>query len=225
MSTARKRTANKHSMLREWRKKAYAAINITWLQIRPDLKFEDKGTIREERLAWVASFLGLKKLDSTMDLSDEQLGLVLDEMRKRSGTRTFITAAQSLDIHKRQAELVAAGKLKVIELLPKREGNVVNLAQFKKQHYASNEQKYTLIKIINHLGWTDEATRDFLVKRKFGESIEKLAFKKANRLTMILLNSAADKELRRVLPKGEKITRQMTADYIPMLKKKLQIGD
>lgn len=199
MSTARKYTFNDALNAHEWRKKAYAAINIIWLQMRPDLKFEDKGTIREERLAWIASLLNLKKLGSTTLLSDGQIGLVLDEMREMTGTKPAPVAAAPSS------------------------GNVVSIAQFKRQHYASGEQKYTLDKIIKHIGWTNEQTENFLKKRKFAPEFEKLSFKTANALTMILLNIAADKDLRRILGKGEKISRKMTADYIPTLKKKLEI--
>lgn len=199
MPTARKHTFSDAAIANQWRRKAYAAININWLQMRPDLKFEDKDTIRDERLAWIASFLNLKKLDSTTDLSDKQIGLILDEMRNLTGTKQPNSVQSS--------------------------GNVVSIEQFKRQHYASDEQKYTLDKIIKHIGWTNEQTENFLKKRKFAASLEKLSFKNANSLTMILLNIAADKELRRALPPETKISRQMTAEHIPTLKKKLQIGD
>ena len=63
MTTARKRNFNGRSMSRQSRYKAYAAINILWGKMRPDLKFEDKDIVRDERLFWIAAFLNLKKLE------------------------------------------------------------------------------------------------------------------------------------------------------------------
>lgn len=201
MSTARKYAFNRVLMSPESRRKSYASINILWVQMRPDLRFESKNDVREERLAWIADFLGLKNLASTTKLTDGQIGFVLDEMRRMTGTKFA---------PKQSPENIAPSS-----------GNVVNLKQFKQQHYASAEQKFTLRKIIAHLGWSENRAKDFLIKRKFGESIEKIAFKKANSLMIILLNIAADKELR---AQGKtKISRKMTADYLPQLKGKLDI--
>lgn len=203
MKTARKYAFNRVSMSPESRRKAYASLNILWLQMRPDLRFESKNDVREERLAWIAGFLGLKNLASTTKLTDGQIGFVLDEMRRMTGT--IKPAPKELP----DSNVVHSS------------GNIVNLKQFKQQHYASEEQKFTLRKIIAHLGWSENGVKDFLQKRKFGESIEKISFKKANSLMIILLNIAADKELR---AQGKtKITRKMTADYIPQLKGKLDI--
>lgn len=202
MSAARKQSYNPRPMSRESRTGAYAAMNILWLKMRPDLRFEDKQTIRDERLTWITSFLGLEKdLKTAVDLTDGQIGLVLDEMKRMTGSGN--TSSPQTPVNQTT-------------------GNVVSLQQFKLQHYGSEEQKYTLGKIILYLKWTDEQTSNFLKKRKFGESIEKISFKNANSLTMILLNIAADKDLRIL---GEKkVSRKMTAEYIPLLKKKLQIG-
>ncbi len=57
----------------------------------------------------------------------------------------------------------------------------------------------------------EKFSRQAQIWRQFGKNL----VQKANSLTMILLNIAADKELRAT---GKtKITRKMTADYIPAL--------
>ncbi len=211
MSTARKYTFNNALNAHESRKRAIAAIQILWKQMRPDLH-GDKDALREERLAWIGSFLQLRRpLRSITDLSDGQMLIVLDEMRNLTGTKKQILPQEKGRIEREHRRHFQSA------------GNVVDIEQFKRQHFASDEQKFTLDKIIKHLGWSDDAARAFLVKRGFGESIEKISFKKANSLTMILLNIAADKDLRRVLPEGTKITRKMTAEHIPLLKRKLEI--
>lgn len=207
MSSARKYANDRPSMSPESRNRSYAAINISWQKMRPDLHFESKEIIREEMLSWIVSFLQIKKLDSIKNLSDGQIGRVLDEMRNLSGE----ASEKKTDTKFKKNIKVAPSS-----------GNVVNLAQFKRQHYATEEQKYTLGKIIDFLGWSEETLKNFLIKRKFGESIEKLAFKKANSLTMILLNSAAHKDLK---AKGLKTGRAETAKHIKFIKRKLQIGD
>lgn len=209
MPTARKYASNTRSMSPESRRSAYAAININWLQMRPDLRFEDTETIRAERLAWMASFLGITKpLASTTELSDKQLGLILEEMRRMTGTTP--KAKQPIA----------------------RTGNVVQLSDFKKptpvessgaeiEHLAGEAQIFTINKLVGAIGWTEEGFRDFLFQKFRRRSPRMLTFKKANSLTMILLNIAADKALR---AQGKtKITRKMTAEYIPVLKRKLEI--
>lgn len=199
MSTARKYTSNQRSMSPASRKKAYAAINITWANLRPDLKWEAKEEVRQQLLEWIIRLLGLKKLDSIKDLSDGQIGKALEEMKRLSGKNNSIENPQSAIPN------------------PKSNDNIVYLSAFR----ASEEQKYTLGKILDYIGWSEEAKTRFLEKRGFPSDINLLPFKKANSLTIILLNIAADKDLR---AQGEaKITRQMTAKYIPVLKKKLGV--
>lgn len=211
MSTARKYTAIQRSMSPESRRSAYAAININWLQMRPDLRFESKEFIRDERLAWMTNFLQLRSpLASTVELSDKQLGLILEERRRMTGTRP-------------KAEQPAARPS---------DTNVVQLADYKKPatdestgadiaHLAGEAQIYTINKIVGFIGWSEEGFRDFLFKKFRRRSPRMLNFKDANSLTMILLTIAADKELR--AHGKRKITRQMTAEYIPVLKRKLEI--
>ncbi len=78
MAAARKQSFNDRSMSRQSRNKSYAAVNILWKKMRPDLTGEDKDINRDERLNWIARFLNLDGLDSTTSLSDAQIGLLLE---------------------------------------------------------------------------------------------------------------------------------------------------
>lgn len=216
MSTARKYNANARSMSPESRRAAYGKINIVWLQMRPDLKFEDKDTIRDERLAWITSLLSLARpLGSTTELTDGQIGLVLDEMQKMTGVNTNPTAFRR---EKAQVE--------------REHENVVNIADYRRlhepeatnaeiTHLSGEAQVFTINKLVGAIGWSEEHFREFLFRKFRRRSPRMLTFKDCNSLTMILLTIAADKELR---AQGHaKISRAMTAKYIPVLKKKLQI--
>lgn len=210
MPVARKYTSNDALTAHESRKKAIAAIQILWKQMRPDLF--DKDELRDERLTWISGFLKLPRpLESITELSDGQMMIVLDEMRGLTGTK------QQQPTPWRENARIEREHHRHFQSIE----NVVSIEQFKRQHFASQEQKFTLDKIIKHLGWSDGAVKDFLVRRGFGESIEKIAFKKANSLTMILLNIAADKDLR---AQGKtKISRAMTAKHISVIKRRLEI--
>ena len=212
MSTARKYNVNSRSMSPQSRNSAIAAVQICWKQMRPDLH-GDKDALREERLTWISNFLQLRRpLESVKDLSDGQMLLVLDEMKNMTGAKSE--------------------PKKPIE--PPRQGNVVSMighlarkspasipALTATVFLTSDEQFYTLDKLVNFIGWNEEQTENFLKKRNFAPSLKMQKFDRANALTMILLNIAADKELR---AQGKtKISRAMTAKYIPVLKKKLGI--
>ncbi|MDQ3132419.1 MAG: hypothetical protein M3Q99_16855 [Acidobacteriota bacterium] len=207
MPSARKYTSNQPSMSRQSRGRAYAAINILWQQMRPDLRFEDKDVIRDERLSWIGDFLGLEKLDSTTKLSDKQIGMLLEEMKRLTGQAS-----------KTPENNTKFGKSQNINNSENAQPDGAEII-----HLAGEEQIYTINKLVGSIGWTEDGFREFLFQKFRRRSPRMLTFKKANSLMMILLNIAADKHLR---AQGKtKISRQMTAEYIPVLKRKLQIGD
>lgn len=201
MSTARNRAFNQRSMSPQSRNGAYAAMNIMWLQMRPDLQWETKDVIREERLVWIAEFLGLKRgLKSTTTLTDKQIGVVLEEMRRLTGS-----------VPKAPAKTRAAN---IVEFPNPNGADVI--------HLASEEQQFTVRKIIEFLGWNVERTEEFLRDRFNCPNVAMLRFEKANSLMMILLNIAAHADLK---AKGMMTGRAATAKHIKFIKKKLQIGD
>lgn len=87
----------------------------------------------------------------------------------------------------------------------------------------SEEQLFTFKKLEAHIGWTDEQRENYLNPRFRRTTFQILTFIQANALIMQLLNIAAHKDLKSSLGKDKKITRQMTAKYIPALKQKLRI--
>ncbi len=191
-------------MPRQSRNNAYAAIQISWLAMRPDLRFELKEVIRDERLCWITSFLGLRRpLGSITELSDKQLGFVIEEMKRLSGQAVSTKKAESTTEFKKLYNSNFSN-------------NVADVV-----HLAGEAQLFTINKLVGAIGWTEEGFRDFLFQKFRRRSPRMLTFKQANSLTMILLNIAADKHLR---AQGKtKITRKMTAEYIPTLKRKLEI--
>lgn len=207
MSTARKYAANSRAMSPQSRHAAYAAINITWQQMRPDLKFEAKEIVREEMLAWCASFLALKKLDSIKDLSDGQIGRVLDEMKRMTGQQPQPKPDQKSPFTSR------CGKLRAVE--PPGTGAEII-------HLTSEEQLFTLQKLETFIGWTAERRENYLQPRFQRKNFQMLTFKQANTLMMQMLNIAAHKDLK---AQGKPTGRAATAKHIKIIKKKLQIGD
>lgn len=189
MQTARKYSnkANRNPML--------AAIHIEWLKIRPDLK-HDKEALREERLIWVSELLGYKHTISSMSLlSDKQLGIVLDELRKLTKPKTSTQWCGKLKpATNTSAEII---------------------------HLANEAQVLTLQKIISFLQWSDDKLEGFLVKRYRSKSLRMLTFKQANSATFIFLNIAADADLRKL--GFTKITREQTNKHIPEIKRRLEI--
>lgn len=200
MATAKKQTFNGRSMSVEARNSAYGAINILWAKMRPDLAGEDKDTIRAERLAWIAQFLNLKgELKSTTKLSDSQIGLILEEMRRMTG-----------DVKQQKPK---ARSLGIVQTVPGGGAEIV--------HLASSEQVYALDLLEKHLGWTVERREDYLMPRFRRRNFRTLTFDQATALTMQMLTIAAHKDLK---AQGKtKISRAQIAKYIPTLKKKLGI--
>lgn len=213
MSTARKYSSNHRSMSRDSRNSAYAAINILWNQMRPDLRFEAKDVVREERLAWIASFLGLKKLDSTTKLSDGQIGKVIDEMKRLTGQVSKPQENNTKSQFSTNLRLVENPNVNESTTSLHHESSAEII------HLASEEQKFTLEKLDRHIKWRNREL--FYKQRKFTTNFAMLKFDQATSLTMILLNIAAHQDLKE---QGKtSISRTMTAKYIPVLKKKLQI--
>lgn len=214
MSRTNQRAYKNLPMPSQSRGKAYGKLNILWKLLRPDLDGEDADTMRAERLQWIKNFLGLQKLDSTKDLSDAQLGRVLDEMTHLTGQKpkTPPSVQTSANVS------FIAPPTKAIQSASDNSENVVYLSAER----ASEEQKFTIRKLLEFLEWTEEYSANYLIKRGFPSDINALRFKKAHPLTMILLNSAAHKDLK---SKGLKTGRTETAKHIKFIKKTLQIGE
>lgn len=207
MATAKKQPFNNYSMSRESRSKAYGKINILWKQMRSDLRFEDKDTIRDERLTWIAEFLGLKKLDSTTKLSDKQIGLVVEEMMRLTG--------QAPKTRQNAPKSQPSGILSVVETSSTGGAEII--------HLTTPEQLFTLEKLEAHIGWTVEQRENYLKPRFKRTNFRTLKFAQANALIMQLMTIGTQKDLKLILGPGNSISREEIKKYIPILKKKLEI--
>jgi hypothetical protein len=193
MTATRQKATNSRSVSAS-RKAAIASIQINWKKISPDGD-------RDERLAWIAAFLGIRSLDSLTDLSDAQLGAVAGEMKRLTGTPASVPARH------------AAFERIVSRDTPNRD-NVVS-CEFGRPdsqtagtrrtiHLASHEQVYTLTKLQSYLEWDEAAVQAFINKRllrdkfNFGTfTFRRLTFKQA---TNALLHIAAHRDLKRHTP-------------------------
>lgn len=183
MAAAKNRAFKNRSMSAQSHNKAIAAIQILWKQMRPDLTFDKEGS-REERLAWIAQFLGMKReLKSITDLSDTKLGLVLEEMRRLTG--------QSATSRQNAPQSPNTATFGVVETAPSGGAEITFLT--------SEEQLFTLKKLEEHIGWTPEQRENYLKPRFRRTNFQMLTFKQANALIMQLLNIAAHKDLKSTL--------------------------
>lgn len=202
------------------RRSAIAAIQICWKKMRPDLA-HDKELDRDERLAWIADYLDLKKLNSITDLSNSNLFDVAGHMKELTGSGK----QQHRPARRPVERLKVAGGAEVITF-PGNQKKVDPAAAggtgAEISHTATPEQIYTLEKLQGYLGWSAEGMARFMKQRFKTDAFQMLRFKQAHALTMQLLNIAAHADLKKTNP-GSKISRSDTAQYIPKLKRKLQI--
>lgn len=175
------------------RKGMIAAIQITWPQLRPDLRHAPE-ELREERLAFIQQTLGLKRpVASLTELSDRQIASVLDAMR-------------ALQLKPHPASSPAIAPLT-------QEAEII--------HLASAEQTHTINKLCAYLGWNDEARRGFLKRRYRRDSPAMLSPKQAHGLIRILFNIAASRDLKQ--RGATHASQEMIREEIPHLKARLGI--
>jgi hypothetical protein len=216
MAAVRKRAFNGSS---KWRNGAYAALNINWKQMYPDLSEADS---REERLAWICEYLGLKNLRSTTDLSDEQLGSVVGEMKRLTGHGAGDRSVAVVRKPRLQGNVVRADFGRSDDT-PIDDGEVV--------HLASREQVYTLDKLQTHLGWAQRDVFEFIRKRvlrgkaRLSGSVpafHMLTFRQATTAVNALLHVAGHRDLK-TRNGGKPVSRKDLDKYIPILKRELKI--
>ncbi len=178
------------------RARMLAAVNIKWAKLRPDLR-NDRKDLHDELCSFITDKLRLKEpLASLRSLSDRQLGRVLDVLSDMESQPPLP-----------HSEATAA--------VAEREGATVI-------HLASAEQSHTINKIMDHLGWSQQARESFIKQRYRRISPAMLAPKQANGLTMILLAIAAARALK---DRGgvSRVSRAMIRAEIPALKARLGI--
>jgi urease beta subunit len=178
------------------RKRAYAAISINFMKMRPDLKHESKDIVREERLAFITELLDRKHpVTSLTALTDSNIHFVLDRMNAQLKP-------------KMSAETTA------IKIVPGayQEAKIIHLTQ--------EPQRWAIEKLISYLEWTQEYKEDYLTKRWKTKSERMLTTAQANSFTFQLLKTAASKDLKSL---GKETKGKATLNHIPIIKAKLGI--
>lgn len=198
MSTARQYAPKSRSNADKSRNGMIAAIQIEWKKFRHDLKF-DKEELRETRLDWITDILGLKqRCESMTSLSNGQLAIILDELRKlvkppRVSNKTVV------------AKIVTTGDSAQII------------------HLSSEAQLNAIGKLLTFIEWSEFQKATFLRKRFRTTTERMLTHAQCNAFMMHLLSIAAHKDLKRILGKDMKVSRKMKAEHIPILKRILGI--
>jgi hypothetical protein len=186
---------------RSTRSKTIAAIQITWKKVRRDLSDVDES--REQRLTFIAGVLNLKgPIASTRDLTDKQLGRVLDRLRELE-RQPELPETESIHAPANRSVDAGAGAAEIV-------------------HLATASQVATIEKLFHFLGWRLQTQEGFLEERFKRKSPRLLTPKQAGSLTMILLNIGAAKSIRYRAEVG-RVSRTMIRAEIPSLKRRLEI--
>ncbi|HQZ81613.1 MAG TPA: hypothetical protein PLR83_00205 [Pyrinomonadaceae bacterium] len=209
---------------REWRTKAYAAINICWKQLAGR---EGSEADREARLSWITEFLDLANpLGSLSDLSDEHLGLVAGELKRLTGY-TDPKPIQSY-VPRKRAE---AGNVVRAHFGQGKSGTQPRPRET--VFLSSHEQVYTLDKLQRYLTWSDADVQKYLAKRfPWASAIaasptlsyKRLTFRQATALVNALLHIAAHRDLKRRTHDDRPVTRAEVENYLKVLKQELDIS-
>jgi hypothetical protein len=180
-----------------------AAIHITWSKIRRDLR-GDKEELRDSRLQFMARVLN-REVTTSRGLSQAKLGKVLDAMRALESAPLLPGGAPTVDPQPSIANVPA-----------------------EVHHLATESQVATIDKLFGCMGWSPEAIASFTEKRFKRKSPRLITPKQANSLTMILMNIAASRDIKRRWREEtgrevEHVSREMIRAEIPALKRRLGI--
>lgn len=188
------------------RQKLTAAVQIEFSKRLAHLA-DDKDEQRAARLADITRILNLSRpCESITDLTDKQLGLLLDDLRAGQ-------TSPSSTVKNPKNRFAARPRAVVTEPLPVGGAEII--------HLASKEQVFTLEKIVGFIGWKDEQRDEFLLKRYRNAKFAMLTHGKANSAINILLRIAAQKDLK-ALGKTTCTTAEINA-HINVIKSKLTI--
>ncbi len=191
------RRDNEASTSSPGRNKMLAAIHVTWHRLRPDLH-HDKDVERDERLAFIADTLRLKRPVSSMrSLTVQQLGRVLDALRRFEAQPHLVGYAPPV-----KPQPAQTGAADVV-------------------HLATTEQRFFIDRLFVFLNWTDEFREDFTFRKFRRRRAALLSTAQAHSLIRILLNVACSRVLKE---RGhDKVSREMIRAEIPALKARLGV--
>jgi hypothetical protein len=172
---------------------------------------------REERLAWIGEYLGIKDLVSMTDLTDDQLGAVAGEMKRLLGLGP------------------GPGPRGGFVRPPIKNGRNVVQGEFGRTRddagdgesetvfLSSPELVYTMEKLLGYIDWEPQH-KDTFLKARFGTAnLRMFTFRNATSAVNQLLHIAAHRDLKKAKGEDEKVSRKEINKYIPALKRKLRI--
>lgn len=222
MAAARQRAFNGRSTASGSRNAAIAAVQINWKKMSPDGD-------RDERLEWISEYLG-REVHSLTDLTDQQLGAVAGEMKRLTGTQAAVDSRQPQRVRTASdSDRVPGNVVDINANVHRANVNNENWSVSGEDpttiHLASHEQIHTLGKLQEYLQWSEDSMAGFIrnhLRIASKASFRQLTFKQATKATMILLNIAGHRDLKK-RNGGKPVSRAELNKYIPLLKAELRI--
>jgi hypothetical protein len=192
------------------RNRMLSAIHVKWAQKRPDIR-SDKAELAGALRDFAAQVCELANVESLADLSEKELGFVLDALNGKPA------GAQPTQIATRSGANVVRGTFGNKAQRPPIGGEPADIT-----HLASPGQVATAQKLFAFVEWPLEKQEAFLGRRYKTKAVAMLTFKRANGLVRILLNIAASRDIKRKMA-GVKVSQAMIKAAIPELKRRLGI--
>ena len=198
---------------KELRTRLMRKIHAEFPKLRPDLRHSTE-ELKLERRAFCERALNLRKpLESMSRLSNEQLGKVIEAIKREMPSPQL----PGCSVHHFKGKATAAPASPVAS--PPADGQQPGEIH----HLAGAEQVWAIRRVISHLGWSKEGAERFIKARYRSTGPEMLTPRQATALLVILFNIAASRELKAKRGADEPVTRAMIAAHLPQLKRKLGI--
>jgi hypothetical protein len=194
------------------RNRMLGKIHTEFPKLRPDLR-HSTAELKMERLAFCERVLSLRKpLDSMRRLSNEQLGKVIEAIKREMPHQTL----PGCSVHHFKSKAVPASPGATTATDESQQATI--------HHLAGNEQVWAIRRVLAHLGWSKAFVEQFIRQRYKRTGPEMLTPNQANALLMMLFNCAASRDLKERHGQQAVINKQMKGRYIPELKRKLGIA-
>jgi hypothetical protein len=208
------------------RNRALGAVHIEFARMRRDL---DKEELRPALHQYAAEVLNLSSVESMADLTDRELGWVLDAMRKEMSVKkdagVQVAAPAGKVVRGKFGRGGSDSKSQIGNLKEGEEGHAgsVRPQEAEITHLASEAQTRTIAKLFDFLRWDHLGKREeWLIKKFKVKSAKLLEYKKAHSCIRVLMNIAAHRALKRMAPE-KPVSRAAINAWIPELKRRLEI--
>jgi hypothetical protein len=207
----------KNSQRSPSRNRALGAIHIEFARMRRDL---DREELRDALHQYAAEVLNLSNVETMADLTDRELGWVLDAMRKETAVKKSVGVSVAPP-----AGRVVRGKFggRGAGEVGSAERGMRDAEGAEITHLASEAMVITIAKLMDFLRWDHPEKREQWLLQKFKvRSAKTLSYKKAHSCIRVLLNIAVSRDIKRKVP-GAVVSRDMINSGIPDLKRRLGI--